>query len=215
MSFLQQLKNQAREVQNQQGAEVQTLEASAQAVEAACSTIWHYVADLAPQLNVIEPEAGKLSLDGKTPWPAMRLTDFRFDARKKDLRGREVTHHIGMGWRLVPKTAADERGSVSVNFPPELERVQARLAAGQVKHERLEQRHPDTNKLQAIIFEHDWAARASVTFTPEHDQGLLKVRVAAVAGFEVRQFTLTAAQVNVALMDELAKAIVGQPNAFA
>ena len=214
MNFLEQLKNQARELQNLQGAEVQTLEANAQAVEVACSTIWHYVADLVPQLNVIEPAACKLSLDGKTPWPAMKLTDFRFDARKKDLRGREVTHHIGMGWRLLPKDVAEERGSVSVNFPPELERVQTRLAGGQVKHERLEIRHPDTHKLQAITFDHELAARASVTFTPEHDQGFFKVRVAAVVGFEVRQLTFTAAQVNVALMDELAKAIVGQSNAL-
>jgi hypothetical protein len=206
MSFLQQLKNQAREVQ--------TLEANALAVEAACTTIWHYLADLVPQLNVIEPDAARISLDGKTPWPAMKLTDFRFDARKADLRGREVTHHIGLGWRLLPRESTDERGSVSVNFPPDLDRVQARLGAGQVKHERLEVRHPESHKLQAITFEHDWAARASVVFTPEHDKGVLAVRVAAVAGLEVRQLTLGAAQVTEALMDELAKAIVGQPNVF-
>lgn len=214
MSFLQQLKQQAQVVQNQHGAEIQTLERNVQATEAACSTVWQYLSDLVAQLNVIQPDASPLSLDGKTPWPAMKLVDFRFDARKKDLRGREVTHHIGVVWRVVPKVATAERGRVVVNFPPDLERVEARLRAGHIAHERLEQRHPATNKLQAYVFEHDFSARAGVTFTPEHDEGLLHWRLAGVNSLGVQTLAVRAPDVTTSRLDDLAKAIVGQPSSW-
>lgn len=132
MSFLQQLKQQANQLQNQRGTEVRQLEASIKATEDACQTIRYYLSDLAAQLNVIEPDARPLSLDGKTRWPAMKLTQFRFDARKKTLHEREVTDYIGMGWMIVPREPVQERGRVSVNFPPDLERVESRLRAGKV-----------------------------------------------------------------------------------
>lgn len=214
MSFLQQLKQEAQRVQSQQGTAVQNLERSAESTEAACSTVWHYLADLVAQLNVIQPQARPLSLDGKTPWPAMKLVDFRFDARKKDLRGREVTHHMGLVWRLVPQVPTDGRGRVVVNFPPDLERVEARLRAGQIVHERLEQRHPDTNKLLAYVFEHDFAARGGVTFTPVHDEGVLQWRLWGVTGLDVQTLAVPSDSVNSARLDDLAKAIVGQPSSW-
>jgi hypothetical protein len=214
MSFLQQLKQQAQTVQNQRGADVHHLEHNLRATEAACSTIWHYLTDLVAQLNVIQPGARPLSLDGKTPWPAMRLVDFRFDARKKDLRGREVTHHMGMVWRVVPQVVNGARGRVAVNFPPDLERVEGRLRVGHVAHERLEQRHPDSNKLQAYVFEHDFAARAGITFTPEHDEGLVHWRLSGVVGLDVQTLAVRAADVGTPRLDDLAKAIVGQPSSW-
>lgn len=215
MSFLQQLKQQAQAVQHQRGAEVETLERNAQATEAACGAVWHYLADLVAQLNVIQPDARLLTLDGKTHWPPMKLVDFRFDARKKELRGREVTHHTGLVWRVVPKLPASERGRVVVNFPPDLERVESRLRAGHVVHERHEQRHPDTNKLQAYVFEHDFAARAGVTFTPAHDEGVLHWRLACVTGLAVQTLSVPACDVTTARLDDLARAIVGEPSSWA
>jgi hypothetical protein len=215
MSFLNQLKQQAQSLQTRQGDDLQQLEANTLATEAACKTVWHYLMELPRQLNVIEPAAASLSLDGKTPWLPMKQTDFRFDARKKTLRGKEVFDYLALGWLLVPQTAAAvPKGRVSVNFPPDLERVERRLRAGQVPHERRELRHPDTNRLQAIVFEHDMAARASVRITPDHDKGGFEVRLAAVGGLEIVSTRYTVAQFNTAALDELAKLIVGQPSRF-
>lgn len=83
MSFLNQLKQQAQTLQTQHGDGLQQLDANTKATEAACKTVWHYFMELPRQLNVIEPTASSLSLDGKTNWPPMKQTDFRFDARKK------------------------------------------------------------------------------------------------------------------------------------
>ncbi|MDO9571968.1 MAG: hypothetical protein Q8K50_16680 [Hydrogenophaga sp.] len=220
MSFLNQLKQQAQTLQTRQGDDLQQLDANTQATEAACKTVWHYFMELPRQLNVIEPAAASLSLDGKTPWPPMKQTDFRFDARKKTLRGKEVFEYLALGWQLEPQQPAaagasgSPKGRVSVNFPPDLERVERRLRVGQVRHDRRELRHPDTNRLQSIVFEHDMVARASVRMTPDHDKGSVEVRLAAVGGLEVVSTRYTVAQLNTAALDELAKLIVGQPSRF-
>ena len=183
MSFLNQLKQQAQSLQNQQGAHRQQADAQVERTEAACKVVWHYLMELPRQLNVIEPASAALSLDGKTPWPPMKQHDFRFDARKKTLQDKEVFDHLAIGWRLSPQQPQRDKGCVSVNFPPDLERVERRLLAGQVRHERREFRHPDTNRLQRIEFEHEYAARASVVFTPDHEMGHVKVRLTGI-GFE-------------------------------
>ncbi len=214
MGFLQQLKQQANEVKSQQGTQGQALDANVQTTEAACQTVQHYLADLAAQLNVIEPAARALSLDGRVRWPDMKLSGFRFDVRKKILRQREVVDYVSLGWQVLPRVPTTDPARVSVNFPPELARVESRLRAGHIKHARLEQRHPDTLKLQAIVFEHELAVRASVVFTTDHDQGLVRVRLACVTGLESQEVTLPATRLVTAWLDDLAKAIVGQPSTW-
>lgn len=210
MGFLDQLKQEAQAVQARQGEAVQHLDAHVAATEGTCQQVARYLSELAAQLNIIQPPARRLTLDGKTRWPDMKLAEFRFDTRKKILRQKEVTDHIALGWRVVPAVPTAERGSVSVNFPPDLERVEARLRAGQIKHERLEQRNPDTNKLLSIVFEHDWAARGSVVFTADHDLAQFSLRMTGVVELSVQQQTVSVAQVTTAWLDDLARAVVGQ-----
>lgn len=215
MSFLSELKSRANALQGlAQGAQ-QDLVANTQACELACRTALAYLQDLCAQLNVIQPPAaGAFSLDGKTPFPALVQRNFRCDARRKMLRNAEVCDYIGVGWDLQPGTGLVATHTVTVNFPPDLERVTTRLSFGQVPHERKDQRHPDTNKLLAYVFDYQTEARAFVTLTPDHDGGGIAFRVSNVGGFGVLHTTYPAAQVTTALMDELAKKLVGQPSRF-
>lgn len=214
MSYLQQLKRQAQALRSERGAQQQGAEAHTEVTEQACKLVWTYFTDLVRQLNVIEPAATHLGLDKRQPWPDIRQTGFRFDARKKLLRDKEVFDYLAMGWQLLPRAGEVQKGRVSVNFPPDLERVQKRLAAGHVVHERLEQRHPESNALLAIVFEHELAARASVMVTADHDAAQLQFRLACVGGMDVVQHTLPARQVDTTALDELARLIVGEPSRF-
>jgi hypothetical protein len=213
VSFLKQLKEQANALQNLQTAQLLNLEANAEPTEWACQVVWRYLQDLARQLSVLTPDAPRFSLDGKTPWPQMKLADFRADFRKKKLRDKEVYDYIAMGWDIVPKVGLPMGGSVSVNFPPELERVQKRLAFGHVEHEQKNLRHPEKNTLQAIYFEYVTKARGNVTVTADHDHGLI-FRLANADGFGVVTSTWAAPKIDHSLMDELAKMVVAQPNRF-
>jgi hypothetical protein len=214
VNFLDQLKSQADALRSQNQLHAQNLEAVTSATEDACRVVWSYIAELAPQLNVICPDGPSFSLDDKSKWPAMQCKDFRVDSRRKFLRNQELCSSMSMGWRIVPRSGPPVHDHVSVNFPPELKRVEERLSAANLMHERKEIRHPATNKLQAIKFEYMTELRGSLMVTPEHDVGTLLFRFNNVSGFEVLQRVWAVAEVNAELMDELAKLIVGQPSRF-
>jgi hypothetical protein len=214
VSFLNQLKTQAKALQTQQGQEQLNLEENTNQTELACRRVLPYLEDLARHLNVIAPAAPKFSLDGKTPWPAMKLVDFRVDARKKMLRNREVYDYLAIGWRVVPHVGQPVGGVVTVNFPPDLQRVESRLAMGPVKHERKQVRHPEKNTLLAIEFEYITETRGSVYVSPDHDKGELAFRLLNVSGFGIVNTTWPAGKLKTEVLDELAKLIVSEPQRF-
>ena len=118
MNFLNQLKSEATALQSRQNADVALLEANRSRTELGCKTAWLYIADLVKQLNVIEPDGPRLSVDSKTFWPALKLCGFRADFRKKMLRDMEVFDYIALGWDIVVREGTAPSGTISVNFPP-------------------------------------------------------------------------------------------------
>lgn len=214
MSFLQQLKQQARSLQSQQEESRQSLDANVQMTELACRRISDYLGELPRQLNVIEPPVVPLSLDGRMVWPPMKQVEFRSDVRKKRFMDREIIDYIAMGWRIVPADGTPGQMTVGVNFPPDLERVERRLSAGHVPHQRREQRHPQTNRLQMLFFDHEAVAKASVLVTPDHEVGTVTFRLGCVQNLDVVTTSYPAASVTADLLDELARLIVGQPSRF-
>lgn len=214
MSFLNQLKSQATALKREQNVQQHDLALAKEQTESACKLAWYYLDDLAKQLNVINPAGPVMTLDGKNRWPAMRLHAFKVDARKKMLRAQEVYDYVGMWWRIVPQDGSPIATEVTVNFPPDLERVERRLSLGQIKHERKEIRHPEKNTLLAIRFEFETETRGTVTLTPDHDKAEIAIRVTNTRGFEVINVTRNAKEVKTELLDELAKLIVGQPTRF-
>jgi hypothetical protein len=214
VSFLNQLKTQAKALQSQQERDTADLDENTRETERACDLTRYYLGDLVRQLNVLAPAAPKFTLDGKTPWPAMKLVEFRVDARKKTLRNKEVFDWIGIGWQVVPQVGQPVGGCVKVNFPPDLERVKARLAMGPVKHEVKELRDPEKNKLLALQFDYITETRGNVLVTPDHDKAAVAFRIMNATGFEIVNTTYAAAMVTNELLDELAKLVVSQPNRF-
>ena len=214
MSFLNQLKSQASVLRSEQRAQQTYSEANTRLTEAAAKTAWLYVTELVKQLNVIGPDGPALSLDGKTPWPVMKLVDFRVDARKKKLRDQEVYDYIAVGWRMVPREGDPVAGSVSANFPPDLQRIETRLAVGAVAHDRVNVRHPEKHTLQAIRFDYLTEARGGITITADHDDAKLVFRLANAQGFELVNTAYPVSQIQSHLLDEMAKLIVGQASHF-
>ncbi len=215
MSFLNQLKTQARALQQERTVQDQHLGELTARTEQACRFVLSYFEDLARQLSVIEPPGPAFSLDGKTPWPPMKLVDFRVDARRKMLRDREVFDYVAMGWLVVPRPGGPGSGSVSVNFPTDMKRVEDRLALGPVRHERHEVRDFERgNVLQAVRYEYVAQTRGSVLATADHAKGRVQFRLLNTGGFEVLHTDLPAERIGHDLLDELAKRIVGEPNGF-
>ena len=214
MSFLNQLKTQAKAVESLRFENSQQLDEYTQGLQKACDLLLYYLQDLARQLNVLEPAAPAFTLDGKTPWPQMKFTQFHVDARRRMLRNKEVFDNIAMGWDIVPQIGKPVGGMVSVNFPPDLKRVEDRLAIGQIKHERKELRHPEKNTLQALQFHYTTATRGSISAVADHDSGNLVFRLVNTSGFDLAELKYPADRINHDLLDEMAKRVVGQASRF-
>jgi hypothetical protein len=215
MSFLDQLKIQASAVKSRQDQQQVEHDATTQVTEHACNSVLFYLQQMVQSLNLLEPDGPKLSLDGKTPWPAMKLTGFQVDARKKMVRNREVFDYIGVAWQIVPRMGRPVAGSVSANFLPDLQRLEARLATGWVQHERHEIRHPEKNTLQMVRLDYMTQSRGNIRVTPDHDNAVLAFRLANLTGFGLAHTTWPVAQINTSVLDELAKMVCGQPSRFA
>ena len=215
MSFLDQLKNQANALKGRENQQQVACDANIHATEQVCQTVFYYLEQLVRQLNVIEPDGPRLTLDGKTPWPAMKLTGFQIDSRKKRLGSREVFDSIGVGWQIVPRIGRPVGGSVSANFPPDLQRLEARLATGWVQHERHEIRHPDKNTLQLVRMDYTTQSRGNIAVTPDHANAMLAFRLANLTGFGLTHTTWPAARLQTSVLDELARMVCGQPSRFA
>jgi hypothetical protein len=214
VSFLNQLKSQANALQTQKVENETELAASTQKTELACKTVWHYLNELCKHLNVLVPQAPEFALDKKFVWPAMRLTDFRLDARKKILRDKEVVDTISVGWQIVPLQGQPTPTFIDVDFVPELERVEKNLWFGGVKFERKDVFQPDKKPRRVIRFEFVTQARGYLTVTPDHDKAQLHFRLANTNGFGVKNVVWSAEKMQSDFLDELAKLIVAQPSQF-
>lgn len=214
MSFLNQLKNQAKTLQTTRSEQDHQIAEKSAQTETAARFVMHYLQDLAKQLSVIQPAGPAFTLDGKTPWPAMKLKDFRVDVRRKMYLNREVIDYVSMGWDIVPQIGEPVGGLVRANFPTDLQRIESRLAMGPVRHERKEVRHPEKNTLQEIRFEYITQTRGSVVATAEPEKLLIHFRLLNTAGFEIANVPWPVGRIDHDSMDELAKRIVAQPSTF-
>jgi len=216
VSFLNQLKAQANAVQAAKSVAQTQAQIEAQArlerTETACNTTWTYLSEMAHQLNILAPDGPKFSVDGKTPWPSMKLVDFRVDFRKKTLSNRELFSSMGIGWEVVPSQRKLGSGRVTVNFLPELKKVEARLAAGNIEHQRFQVRHAQTQSIQAITFEYRTQAHASISVKPDHDLGELSFRFSNVSGLAVQIASWSADLIQESFLDELAKLVMSRPS---
>jgi hypothetical protein len=162
----------------------------------------------------LQPTRSGFTLDGKTPWQAMKLSNFRADFRKKRLRDKEVYDYIALGWDIVPLAGVATVGTVSANFLPDLQRIESRIAAGYIRHERVDIRHPEKNTLLAIRFDYTQESRGSLQISADHDAGKVIFRMANADGFGIIHSTWAAAQLQTGTLDEVAKMIVGEPHRF-
>jgi len=215
MSFLDQLKIQASALKSMQDQQQVEHDAATLATEQACRIALFYLEEMTRSLTVIEPDGPKLSLDSKTPWPEMKLADFRVDARKKKLRDREVFDYIGVGWQIVPRSGKPLTSSVTANFLPDLQRLEARLASGWVQHERHDILHAEKKTLQMVRLDYTTQSRGIIRITPDHEKATLAFRLANLTGFGLIHCTWRADQINSSILDELAKMVCGQPSRFA
>ncbi len=211
MTFLDQLRQQALELQSKQHSDAAMIERRGKLVEAACQVINPYLRELAEHLNVISPTRRQpVEFGPKAAVDALTLRNFRYDARRKNLRDATVFDYMVVHWQAC----SGKRLDWHFDFVGQMEQLQARLRAGGVEHEKQEVRDPVDHRLLEVQFHALANLNAHVQVTPLHDEGLLRFELRNVEPFEYWVLNFAVHHVSQALLDELAKRILGEPHRF-
>lgn len=211
MGFLDDLKRQADALKTQQTIDTATLARNAALVEGACKTVLQYFMELAQQLNVLQPTpALRISLDKTTALDGLKRCDFRVDARRKQHRDQEVCDHVVL--HGLQKTG--RKLTMSKDFPPEIERLEARLRQAGISPDTQWVRHPESGRLEEVRFSFTADLTLMVRVLPNHDEGSVRFQIANFDSLETVTADFPAHLVGSELLDQLARWAVGQPNQF-
>lgn len=211
MSFLDDLKRQADALKTQQTIDTATLARNAALVEAACKTTLHYWMELAQQLNVLQPTPPvRFSLDKSTVLDGLKRCDFRVDSRRKQHRNQEVFEYLVIHGQQKSGRAL----ALKKDFPPEIERLEARLRQAGITPDTNWVRHPDSGRLEEVRFAFTADVSLMVRLLPDHDQGTLRFQISNFDGLETVNADFPAHLVGSELLDQLARWVIGEPNDF-
>jgi len=209
VGFLDDLKRQADALREQQSTDQAALQHNIQVTEQACKTALAYLKTLADQLEVLKPAShARYSLDRQHTYGGLRMSDFYADARHKPVHGEPGFDYVLLHWQL--KTG--QTLQLAKDFPPDIERLDARLRQAAVPVEREVVRHPDTGKLVEVRYRVELDFRASVRITPRHETAKLHFAMQNLDELEGLSFELPADQLDTARLDELARWLTGQPH---
>ena len=211
MGFLDDLKRQAAALNNQSTVDAAALARNAALVEAACKTTLHYFMELAPQLNVLQLKPRvRFSLDSRTPLDGLARGGFTVDSRQQRLRDLQVFDHIVMhGMQRSGETM-----TMTKDFPPEIERLEARLRQAGITPDVDTVRDPANNRLQHVRFKFLADIIVAVKLVPDHDNGRVRFQMSNLDAIESVSAEFPAHAVTTGLLDELARWLTGEPHQF-
>jgi len=211
VGFLDDLKRQADAARAQQGTNADALARSTALTDAACNGAFKYLSTLAQQLNVLRPRSKvTYRLDRRHLFDQLQLIGFRADARRTKLRGEEVFDHVVLRWSVT----SGQTLALTKDFLPDIEQLESRLRQGGVKFDSESVRHPVTAKLQEMRYRFVADFACSALLTPDHDRGRLRFELVNLDGFEKVTVEFPAFEIGSTRLDELARWILGESNAF-
>lgn len=211
MGYLDDLKRQADEARSRQTVDTAALDRNALVTDSACQSAFRYLVSLAQQLNVLQPVSRAVyRFDSRNTFRDLKISDVRADARMRRLRGAEVFDHVVFGFDL--KTG--KRISISKDFPPEIEKLEARLTQCGAQFHSESLYDSEDGRFLEKRFEFHADFHAVVRMIPDHDIAWIQFQIVNLDGFETVTVQFPAFEVGSARLDELARWIVGQPNGF-
>lgn len=211
MSFLDDLKKQAGQLQAGQDDGERSLARNTLIVEGAAKGVRQYLMELAANLDVIRPAPPvRYALDKRIVLEALPRTDFRFDARRKLLREQEVLDYVFIACTV----GGGPELQLGKDFVNEIESLERRLEQAVATFDRRPVRQADSGKLIEMRYAFVAAVQVATRVTCLHDQGRLHFAMRNLDGLETVDCEFEAHAVNQGKLDELARWWVGKPNRF-
>jgi hypothetical protein len=211
VGYLDELKRQADAARALQTRDAGALERNALVTESACQSAFRYLVTLTQQLNVLQPPCKSvLRLDGKTSFSDLRRTEFSIDSRRRKLRDGDVFDRIVLSFHMKTGT----RLSLAKDFPPEIEKLEARLTQSGATYHSEVVLEPETRRFVEKRFDFVADFQGQVRLVPDHDSAWIDVQIVNIDGLETVTVRFPAFEIGPARLDELARWITGERHAF-
>lgn len=210
MSFLEQLKQQARTIQSEasnEGAEV--LERNRRLAYGACELAHGYWQELCEQLNVIRPpSAARYMIDGRHALVGLVCSQFRAVPKVRLLPGGQTQYE---GVMLAWMASSERVERIEKELPNDIERVRSGLRQAGIQAHEVPLRHPTTGRPQGTAFEFKAEVHAHVRVVPLPDTGRVRLTFTNIDQLERVDAEYPAAGLRQRLLDEIGRWVVGQP----
>ncbi|HTQ74879.1 MAG TPA: hypothetical protein VMI74_11390 [Burkholderiales bacterium] len=206
MGLLDDLKKQADLVKTQQ-IQQQTLQGDKlKLVEDKMKQTFQYVHELLKQLGIVKPTSPLVySIPGVTDFRNLAFAESFIDYRKKKISDKEYfdTIHFFIKW------AGPDIYTTEKDMPPAMQRIREALWLSKVKFIEEEKKNA-----KGFVVGAKFIVPASVLtdiiIKADHEQGKLHFQTTHMFGLGVEYISIPAQEVNDGVLDDLAKALIGQ-----
>jgi len=208
MGLLDDLKKQADLVKTQQISQ-QTLQGDRlKLVEDKMKQTFQYAHELLKQLGIVKPTSPLVySIPGVTEFRNLAFAESFIDYRKKKISDKEYfdTVHFFIKW-AGPDTYTTEK-----DMPPAMQRIREALWLSKIKFIEEEKKNAKGFVVGAKFIV-PASVLTDVIFKADHEQGKLNFQTTHMFGLGVEYLSVPAQEINEGLLDDLAKALIGQPS---
>jgi len=206
MGLLDDLKKQADLVKTQQILQQNLQGDKVKLVEDKTKQTFQYVHELLKQLGIVKPTSPLVySIPGVTDFKNLKFAEFFIDYRKKRINDKEYfdTVHFFIKW-AGPDTYVTEK-----DMPPAMQRIREALWLSKVKFIEEEKKNA-----KGFVVGAKFIVPASVLtdiiIKADHEQGKLNFQTTHMFGLGVEYLSVPAHEINEGMLDDLAKALIGQ-----
>ena len=206
MGLLDDLKKQAELVRTQQILQQNVQADKIKLVEEKMKQTFQYVNELLKQLAVVKPANPLMfSISGVSNLVGLALADSFIDYRRKRIGDKEYydTIHFFIKW------ASGNTVTINCDDSTTAQKSRDALWASKVKFTEEEKKNT-RGILVGAKFTFPAAIVADVTVTADHEQGSLSVQAKNLFGVGVEQLIIPAPEVSEELLEDFAKALIGQ-----
>jgi hypothetical protein len=208
MGLLDDLKKQADLVKTQQILQQNLQGDKLKLVEDKMKQTFQYVHELLKQLGIVKPTSPLVySIPGVTDFRNLVFAESFIDYRKKRISDKEYfdTIHFFIKW------AGHDTFVTEKDMPPAMQRIREALWLSKVKFIEEEKKNA-----KGFVVGAKFIVPASVLtdiiIKADHEQGKLHFQTTHMFGLGVEYISVPAQEISEGMLDDLAKALIGQPS---
>jgi hypothetical protein len=208
VGLLDDLKKQADLVKTQQILQQNLQGDKVKLVEDKMKQTFQYVHELLKQLAVVKPKSPLVySIPNVGDFKDLVFAESFIDYRRKRINDKEYfdTIHFFIKW-ASPETIVIEK-----DMPPAMQRIRESLWLSKVKFVEEEKKNA-----RGFVVGAKFVVPASVltdiVVKADHEQGRLLFQATHIFGLGVEQFVVPAAEISEEMLEDFAKALIGQPS---